>query len=268
MTLQQLVLVGALCVLGASAPGQARAEPLEFVFSGTAKADLSQDSRTGGASGPSNVPDSLASFLLDGTTVEGRFLINADTVGFVLPSGIAKGGTQYLLLESKLQFGSIAHFGGPACDAFFADCSLVVFNNSDAGDIPGLRVDRLLLPSFRQFTDSRPSDISYLLAQFVIEDSEFALPGEPQPDLYANDQLGSVLPTLDSTRPDNNLRYSLIYFGRTVSGVEFRRTFDVLDVAFGPVGAVPEPSAWAMGLVGLALLGCALRRDGKRAARR
>lgn len=268
MTVRQDLITSAFCLLGAVTHGQAFAEPAEFAFSGRAVANLSLDTRTGGASGPSNVPASLASFLVDGTTVLGNFSINPDTVGFVLPNGIAKGGTQYLLNESKLQFGSIGHAGGPACDAFFADCSLVVFNNSDAGDIPGLRVDRLFLPSFRQFADSQPGDVSYLLAQFVIEERDFALPGEPQPDLYANDQLASVLPTLDSTRPDNALRYSVIYFGRTVSGVDFRRTFDLLDVSFGPVGAVPEPSTWAMGLAGLAMLGWALRRDSGLAGRR
>ena len=261
MTLRQFVLASALSLLGISAPGQARAVASEFAFDGTAIAILSQDTRTGGPTGPSNVPASLASFLVDGSTVLGSFSINSGAEGFVLPSGIAKGGTRYLLNESKVQFDALSHAGGPTCDAFFADCSLVVFNDSDVPLGAGLRTDRLFLSSFRQFATNQPSDISYLLAQFIIEEMDFGFPGAPPPDLYPNDLLASVLPTLDSARADNRLRYSLIYFGQTVSGVQFRRTFDLQDVSFGPVGAVPEPSTWVMGLAGLAVLGWTRRRQ-------
>jgi len=260
MDMRSFSCAGALGLLLSTAPAVSQAEGVEFFFSGTAIANLSEDTRTGGATGPSNVPDSLASFLVDGSTVLSYFVINPDRPGFVLPSGIANGGTQYLLDDSKIQFGSLTHSGGPSCDAFFADCSLVVFNNSD-GPIAGMQIDRLLLPSFRHFAESQPSDISYLLAQFVIEDLELSVPGAPPPDLYASDQLSSVLPTLDSTRRGNNLSYRLIYFGRTVSGADFRRTFDLQDVSFGPTAAVPEPSTWAMGLAGLALVSWAVRRQ-------
>ncbi|WP_395058328.1 PEP-CTERM sorting domain-containing protein [Polaromonas sp.] len=260
MNVRQVLMTQALCLL-ALAPAQARAQLADFAFTGRAIADLGEDTRSGGASGPSNVPDSLASFLVDGTTVQGSFSIDPAAASRKLPDGIAMGGTQYLLSSSKLQFGTLTHAGGPACDRFFADCSLVVFNNSDEPLVPGLQVDRLFLPSFRQVANSRPADVSYLLAQFVITDISAGLPVGTAPDLYPNTALASVLPTLDSTRADNNLRYSVLYFGQTVSGVQFRRTFEIQDVVFGPVGVVPEPSTWAMVLTGLALLCCALRRN-------